>query len=136
MDDLVHLLVSADLVVGYNHLHFDYGVLEGYTVLDLGSRTLNLDLMADLKEILGRRVGLGPVAAATLGAGKTAVGVDALKWWREYKTTGSNEPLMRIAEYCAYDVKVTKCLHEYGQEYGYIRVDDGSGTEREVAVDW
>ena len=136
MDDLVHLLISADLVVGYNHLHFDYGVLEGYTVLDLGSRTLNLDLMADLKEILGRRVGLGPVAAATLGAGKTAVGVDALKWWREYKTTGRNEPLMRIAEYCAYDVKVTKCLHEYGRDHGYIRFDDGTGAEREVAVDW
>ena len=136
LEDLVQLLTKADLVVGYNHLHFDYGVLEGYTVLDLSSRTVNLDLMADLKELIGRRVGLGHVAAATLGTGKTAVGVDALKWWREHKTTGSNEPLMRIAEYCAYDVKVTKCLHEYGREHGHIKFDDGSGSEQEIAVDW
>ena len=136
LEDLIRLLIGADLVVGYNHLHFDYGVLEGYTVLDLVSRTVNLDLMADLKETMGRRVGLGHVAAATLGAGKTAVGVDALKWWREHKTTGSSEPLMRIAEYCAYDVKVTKCVHEYGQKHGHIKFDDGSGREQEVSVDW
>ena len=43
LEDLVQLLTKADLVVGYNHLHFDYGVLEGYTVLDLSSRTVNLD---------------------------------------------------------------------------------------------
>ena len=136
LEDLVQLLTMADLVVGYNHLHFDYGVLEGYTVLDLGSRTVNLDLMADLKEILGRRIGLGQVATATLGTGKSAVGVDALKWWREHQTTGSNEPLMKIAEYCAYDVKVTKCLHEHGREHGYVRYADGSGIEQKVAVNW
>ena len=136
LEDLVDLLKSADLVVGYNHLHFDYGVLEGYTVLDLFSVTVNLDLMADLKEALGRRVRLGQVATATLGTGKTAVGVDALKWWREHKTTGSHEPLMKIAEYCAYDVKVTKCLHEYGCEHGHVKYDDGSGREQEVPVNW
>ena len=136
LEDLVQLLTKADLVVGYNHLHFDYGVLEGYTVLDLGSQTVNLDLMVDLKEILGRRVGLDKVASATLGTGKTAVGVDALKWWREHKTTGNNEPLMKIAEYCAYDVKVTKCVHEYGRKYGHIKIDDGSGGEQEVEVNW
>ena len=73
LEDLVQLLTKADLVVGYNHLHFDYGVLEGYTILDLGSRTVNLDLMADLKEIIGRRVGLGHVAASTLEIGRAHV---------------------------------------------------------------
>lgn len=146
LEDLVQLLVRAELVVGYNHLHFDYGVLEGYTVLDLGSQTVNLDLMVDLKNIIGRRIGLGHVAAITLGAGKTAVGVDALKWWREHRavvgdqdkdsTTTYSEPLMKIAKYCAYDVKVTKCLHEFGRKHGYVKYDDGSGVEQEVAVNW
>ena len=147
LEDLVELLRKAELVVGYNHLHFDYGVLEGYTVLDLASQTVNLDLMVNLKEIVGRRMGLGQVAAATLGAGKTAVGVDALKWWREHMAeigdaagqdygNRYSEPLMKIAEYCAYDVKVTKCLHEFGQEHGHVRADDGSGSLQEIAVDW
>ena len=146
LEDLVQLLTRAELVVGYNHLHFDYGVLEGYTVLDLKSQTENLDLMVDLKEILGRRIGLGQVAASTLGTGKTAVGVDALKWWREHKAvvgeqarkpvTAYSEPLMKIAEYCAYDVKVTKCLHEYGRQHGHVKYDDGSGSQQEVEVNW
>ncbi|MEO1834543.1 MAG: ribonuclease H-like domain-containing protein [Akkermansiaceae bacterium] len=136
LEDLVRLLTQAELVVGYNHLHFDYGVLQGYTVLDLGSQTANLDLMVDLKEHIGRRIGLDKVASATLGTGKTAVGMDALKWWREHKMTGSNEPLMKIAEYCAYDVKVTKCVHEYGQEHGHVMYDDGSGNEQIVPVKW
>jgi DEAD/DEAH box helicase domain-containing protein len=136
LEDLVRLLTKAELVVGYNHLHFDYGVLQGYTVLDLGSQTANLDLMVDLKEHIGRRIGLDKVASATLGTGKIAVGVDALKWWREHKMTGSNEPLMKIAEYCAYDVKVTKCVHEYGQEHGHVMCDDGSGNEQIVPVKW
>ena len=136
LDDLVALLTRADLVVGYNHLHFDYGVLEGYTVLDLGAQTINLDLMVDLKKHIGRRIGLDKVASATLGTGKTAVGIDALKWWREYKTTGDTEPLFKIAEYCAYDVKVTKCVHEYGAEHGHIKFDDGSGNAQVVPVHW
>ena len=69
-------------------------------------------------------------------ASDDTVGVDALKWWREHQTTGSNEPLMKIAEYCAYDVKVTKCLHEHGREHGYVRYADGSGIEQKVAVNW
>ncbi len=147
LKDLVELLRRAELVVGYNHLHFDYGVLEGYIPLDLESQTVNLDLMVNLKEIVGRRIGLGQVAAATLGAGKTAVGIDALKWWREHKAEVGGDPdqdygkkyskpLMKIAEYCAYDVKVTKCLHEYGRKHGFVRVDDGTGSLQEVAVDW
>lgn len=136
LEDLVQLLIKADLVVGYNHLHFDYGVLEGYTILDLQSQTVNLDLMVDLKEHIGRRIGLDKVASATLGTGKTAVGIDALKWWREYKTTGDRAPLMKIAEYCAYDVKVTKCVHEYGREHGHVKYDDGSGNEQIVPVHW
>ena len=34
-DDLVKMLTRADLVVGYNHIYFDYPVLQGYTILDL-----------------------------------------------------------------------------------------------------
>ncbi len=136
LDDLVALLTKAELVVGYNHLHFDYGVLEGYTVLDLGAQTVNLDLMVDLKVHTGRRIGLDKVASATLGSGKSAAGIDALKWWRDYKTTGDAATIMKIAKYCAYDVKVTKCLHEYGREHGHVKYDDGSGIEQIVPVHW
>ena len=135
LDRLVDLLRKADQVVGYNHLFFDYGVLEGYTVLDLEAQTVNLDMMIDLHGHTGRRIGLDKVASATLGTGKTAVGTDALKWWQQYKNSGDSEVLMKIAEYCAYDVKVTKCVHEYGVEHGHIKYTDGPG-EQIVPVQW
>ena len=43
---------------------------------------------------------------------------------------------MKIAEYCAYDVKVTKCVHEYGVENGRLKYPDRAGHMQEVEVSW
>ncbi len=50
VDGLVDQLRRADLVVGFNILHFDYEVLMGYTVLDLPSQLATLDLMLDIEK--------------------------------------------------------------------------------------
>lgn len=136
VNELVDELVRADLVVGWNHVEFDYPVLQGYTIYDLPNQTVNLDMMLDLQEHLGFRLKLDAAAEGSLGMGKTADGLDALKWWQEYKKTGSNEPLMKIAEYCAFDVKVTKCVHEFGVQHGLIRYHDRGGQLQEVGVKW
>jgi len=136
MDALVDQLCKADLVVGYNHLHFDYPVLQGYTVLDLASQTVNLDMLAELEQQLGFRLKLDAVASATLGTGKSGDGLDALKWWKQYKKTGDADWLLKIAEYCAYDVKVTKLVHEAGVNKGLLQYHDRGGMLQEVQVDW
>lgn len=136
LDGLIDMLRTAELVVGYNHVRFDYGVLEGHTILDLAAQTINLDMLLDLEEHTGKRIKLDSVASATLGAGKSAVGTDALKWWQQYKRSGELEPMMKIAEYCAYDVKVTKCVHEYGVEHGHVKYEDKSGRTEVVPVHW
>lgn len=136
VEELVEELVKADLVVGWNHVEFDYPVLQGYTILDLANQTLNLDMMLALQEILGFRLKLDAAAAGCLGMGKTADGLDALKWWQEHKKTGRLEPLMKIAEYCAFDVKVTKCVHEYVVEHGHLRYHDKGGQLQQVELAW
>ncbi|MDP0491749.1 MAG: ribonuclease H-like domain-containing protein [Verrucomicrobiota bacterium JB023] len=136
MDALVEQLRRADLVVGHNHVEFDYPVLQKYTVLELVEQTVNLDTMLDLQVRTGRRWKLDAVASASLGLGKSASGVDALKWWQEYLKTGNQQPLIDIAEYCAIDVKVTKCVYEYGVANGMVKIDDGSAQPVEVEVDW
>lgn len=136
MDRLAEELVRADLVVGWNHLQFDYPVLQPYVFPTLAEQTINLDMMLDLEERLGFRLKLDSVASATLGTGKTADGLDALRWWQEHKRSGDFAPLRKIAEYCAYDVKVTRCVHEYALEHGLLRYDDRSGRVTEIAVDW
>lgn len=136
LEQLVEQLLKAELVVGFNHLQFDYPVLQGYTVLDLASQTVNLDLLLDLEARLGQKVRLAAVASATLGTGKSADGLDALKWWRKFKDSGDTAWLVKIAEYCAYDVKVTRRVHEFGVAEGRLRYHDRAGVLHEVAVDW
>jgi DEAD/DEAH box helicase domain-containing protein len=111
-------------------------VLQGYTIYDLPAQTVNLDMMLDLQGKLGFRMKLDAAASASLGTGKSADGLDALKWWQEYKKTGSTEPLMKIAEYCAFDVKVTKCVHEYALANGHLKFHDRGGQLQEVPVAW
>jgi uncharacterized protein YprB with RNaseH-like and TPR domain len=135
-DALVDMLLKADLVVGYNHIYFDYPVLQGYTILDLPNQTLNLDMLIEVEKVLGHRLKLDSIASATLGMGKSADGLDALRWWQEYKKTRNLEPMMKIAEYCCYDVKVTKEVYEYALKNGHLKYKDRNGNMAEVEVDW
>jgi hypothetical protein len=128
-DALVDRLRRADLVVGYNVLRFDYDVLMAYTILDLRENLRTLDLMADIEEISGQRPKLESVGQGTLGVGKTAEGLDAIRWWREGR-------LMEIARYCCFDVKVTKLVHEYGAANKEVLFTDRFGRPQRVAVDW
>lgn len=136
MDALVQQLLRADLVVGHNHLEFDYPVLQQYTVLELAEQTVNLDTMISLHEIAGRRFKLDAVASGSLGLGKSASGVDALKWWQEYLKTGNKQALIDIAEYCALDVKVTKGVYEYGVANGFVKIQEGGASPIQVPVPW
>jgi len=129
ISDLVHQMVRADLVVGFNHISFDYEVLLGHTVFDFREQLRSLDLLVELEQKLGHRLKLEAVAAATLGTGKTADGLEAIRWWQQGK-------MAEIAEYCCYDVKVTKCIHEYGAKHGHVKYHDRNGREQSVAVEW
>ncbi|HLB34723.1 MAG: helicase [Verrucomicrobia bacterium RIFCSPHIGHO2_12_FULL_41_10] len=114
---LIDRLTKADLVVGYNVRRFDYEVLMGYTILDLPHYIPTLDLLEVVEKTLGHRLSLDAVASATLGVGKTGDGLDAIRWWREGK-------MMEIAEYCCFDVKVTKLVHEFAMAHGELHFVD------------
>ncbi len=128
-DALIEQLMKADKIIGFNHVGFDLPVLQKYTILDLPAQTINLDLLLDLEQRLGHRLKLDAVASATLGFGKTADGLEAIKWWREGK-------ILQIAEYCAYDVKVTKEVHEFGVQHGFVKYKDRFGNDQQVEVNW
>ncbi len=129
VDELIDQIVRADLVIGFNHISFDYAVLQGYTAWEIASQAISLDLMVDVEQVLGHRLKLESIASASLGAGKTADGLDAIRWWQEGK-------IMKIAEYCCYDVKVTKEVHEYGVANKLVKYEDRFGRVQTVPVDW
>lgn len=129
VDHLVRQLVRADLVVGFNVLSFDYEVLMGYTILDLPDQCRTLDMLVDVEAKLGHRIKLDSLAQASLGVGKTGDGLEALRWWKEGK-------LYEIAEYCCFDVKVTKLVHEYGLKNRVVHYTDKFNQKKCVKVEW
>ncbi|VVM08455.1 hypothetical protein MAMC_02170 [Methylacidimicrobium cyclopophantes] len=129
VEALIQELRNADLIVGFNILGFDFPVLEAYTVFDLQDLP-TLDLLQHVEAQTGRRMSLESLARATLGVGKTAEGVQALRWWKEGK-------LLPIAEYCCYDVKVTRLLHEHGIRHGEILYFNEQTQRKEsIPVHW
>ena len=128
VDNLLTELQRADLVVGFNNLRFDYEVLHAYTILDL-TQIPTLDMCIDLHQKLNHRLSLDSIAVATLGAEKTAEGMQAIRWFRDGK-------LLEIAEYCCIDVKITRLVHEYGTNNKQLFYLNRFGGKLSVPVCW
>ncbi len=128
INDLVTELFRADLVIGFNNLRFDYEVLHGYTVMDL-TQVPTLDMLVELQKTLPHRLSLDSIAVSTLGVEKTSEGLQAITWYREGK-------LLEIAEYCCYDVKITRMVHEYGALNKQLFYRNRFGNKLSVAVQW
>jgi len=128
VDDLIRELQRADLVVGFNNLRFDYEVLHGYTALDL-RQLPTLDMLVVLQNQLQHRLSLDAIATATFGVEKTAEGMQAIEWYKAGK-------LMDIAEYCCYDVKITRLVHEYGVQNRQLHYHNRFGKRLTVPVSW
>jgi DEAD/DEAH box helicase domain-containing protein len=128
VDDLVAELMRADVVIGFNHVNFDYEVLHAYTAFDL-KQVPALDLMVELQKTMNHRLSLDAIAVSTLGVEKTSEGLQAIRWFREGK-------LLDIAEYCCYDVKITRLVHEYGTAHKQLFYRNRFGSKLSVQVSW
>jgi DEAD/DEAH box helicase domain-containing protein len=128
VDELLAELQRADLVIGFNNLGFDYEVLHGYTILDL-RQLPTLDMLVEIKKALPHRLSLDSIAHATMGVEKTSEGLQAIRWFKEGK-------LAEIAEYCCYDVKITRLVHEYGAKHKQLFYTNKFGSKLSVPVSW
>lgn len=135
--EMIQHLKQAGLIVGFNHIGFDYKVVAGARHVKGDQRQKlyaelaqlhNLDMLVELKKILGHRLKLDSLARPTLGAGKSADGLQALVWYKEGK-------LDKIIEYCKDDVKVTRDLHQYALKNNELLYDSNSGVKT-VKVSW
>ena len=127
--DMARALASAPLVVGFNLLRFDYAVLEPHAP-GFNFRALpTLDMLVSVHERLSYRLSLDNLAKATLGAAKSADGLQALQWWKEGR-------LDEIEAYCRKDVALTRDLYLFGREHGYLLFTNKAGKEVRVRVGW
>jgi hypothetical protein len=128
VNDLINELLRADLVVGFNVYRFDYEVLHGYSVIDL-RQIPTLDILIDLQKVINHRLSMDAVAASTLGLEKTSEGLQAIEWFRQGK-------LIEIAEYCCYDVKITRLLHEFGMAHQQLYYRNRFGARLSAQLPW
>ncbi len=120
------ILEQADLIIGYNSDHFDIPILNRYYAGDL-TKIKSLDLLVEIRNVLGRRLKLDSIAKATLGKGKSGSGLDAVKWWQQGK-------IDKIRKYCLDDVRITKEIYEYAKANGKLKYSD-FGTTREIPIE-
>jgi len=125
---LVGKLRSADLVVGFNVIGFDYTVLQPYSDFDL-QEINTFDMLVDLKKLLNFRLSLNHLAEHTLNAKKSADGLISLQWYREGK-------IDKIIHYCKQDVQITRDLYLFGAEHGYVNYQSRSGNPLQLEVNW
>ena len=137
IQEMVDHFYRADQIVGFNHVGFDYRVVAGVRHADSHERSQlhtelaglkNFDMLLELKKLLGHRLKLESIARPTLGIGKSADGLQALKWYKEGK-------LDKIIEYCKVDVEDTRDVHRYALENGKLHYDSRSGIKT-VNLDW
>lgn len=112
LNQLYPLLENASYIVGYNSRSFDLPVLQAYYHGDINNLS-QFDILDDIREKIGRRIGLNDVASATLDVKKSGHGLMAIDYYKEGKWE-------ELKQYCMDDVMVTKKLFDYGMEKGEI----------------
>lgn len=128
VDDLLAVMRELDLVVGFNTTRFDYRVLSRYTDFDF-RRLPSLDILEEVRNRLGYRLSLVHLARASLGAGKSGDGLQALRWWKEGR-------ISEIIAYCRSDVRITRELFLLGRRQGHLLFHNKAGQAVRVPVDW
>ena len=125
---LVEKLRTADLVVGFNVIGFDYTVLQPYSDFDL-QEINTFDMLVDVKKLLNFRLSLNHLAQHTLNAKKSADGLISLQWYKEGR-------IDKIIHYCKQDVEITRDLYLFGEEHGFVNYQSRSGNPLQLEVNW
>ncbi len=109
-------LQSAHLIVSFYGKKFDIPVMEKYFPFKL-TAIKHTDLLEEVEKRLGRRIGLGVLAEANLGIGKTAHGLEAIEFWKKGE-------IQKLKDYCLQDVKITKELYDRMRTQQYLWIPE------------
>jgi DEAD/DEAH box helicase domain-containing protein len=126
---LIAELKSADRVIGFNIINFDYEVLKPYAPGENLRSIRTTDMLQEIYRTLNFRLSLDSIAKATLGTNKSADGRQSVEWFR-------NGELDRVVEYCKADVDITRRVYEFGRENGFVQYYSKLGSKLKVAVNW
>ncbi|PIP29982.1 hypothetical protein COU12_01230 [Candidatus Jorgensenbacteria bacterium CG10_big_fil_rev_8_21_14_0_10_54_38] len=129
LNKLNKLFQDAYLLVGFSSKRFDIPVLEKHFTFN-ASAIPHFDILEEVEKSYGRRVGLGVIAEANLGAGKSASGLQAIEFYKQGE-------MNKLKEYCLQDVKLTKGLYELIKKQGYLWIPQRDVPQMaKVTINW
>jgi len=121
------ILEQADMLIGFNSDHFDIPLLDKYYPGDL-TKIKSLDVMREIRTVIGRRIKLDYIAEGTLGRNKISHGLEAVRWWKEGK-------IDEIVKYCIEDVRITKDIYDYALKNNKLFYKENGGPKQEIKLD-
>lgn len=127
LNKLFLIFENCSYIIGFNIDHFDMQVLQAHYPGKI-TQFQTFDICEDIKNRIGRRLGLNDIIFATLGKRKTGHGFLAIDLYRQGK-------MDELKRYCLDDVRLTKELFDYGVKKGTVNYLDEKG-KNDVPVDW
>ncbi|MCX8035172.1 MAG: ribonuclease H-like domain-containing protein [Candidatus Dojkabacteria bacterium] len=124
LNNFLQDLQDANEIVGYNILGYDIPVLDRYFSFDWNSKKL-VDIFMILVEEHGLYLKLDNIAHATLGEGKNAHGLEAVRFYKLGQ-------LEKLKEYCDNDVDITRRIYEFLVSNNCLYYFDGLGEKIRV----
>ncbi len=119
--ELGKALQKTQLIVTFAGKRFDLPVMEKY--FDFNVHAINhYDILEEIEEKYGRRIGLGILAEANIGASKTGHGLEATELYAKGE-------IEKLKSYCLNDVKLTKDLYELIKKQGYLWIPQRNSNE-------
>jgi len=118
---------NASYIIGYNINSFDLPVFQAYYPGKVENFSV-FDILEDIREKIGRRLGLNDLITATLNKRKTGHGLAAIDYFK-------NKDFDKLKKYCLDDVILTKELFDFGIKNKKIYYLTPFGKE-EVEVYW
>jgi DEAD/DEAH box helicase domain-containing protein len=122
------LLKESGALIGFSLNYFDIPVLKGRFPHNF-SRLKVIDILEEVERQRGHKIGLGQLAQANIGAGKTGSGLEAIELYREGK-------IEELKNYCLNDVKITKDLYELAKNQGHLIIPSHYSTPVKINIVW
>lgn len=127
--DAGEILKDSDLIIGFAISRFDLPVMAKHYDFDLFSIP-RIDLLDEIEDMTGKRIGLDLLAQTNLGVGKNGHGLEATILYREGK-------IDELKKYCLNDVKITKELYDLAKIQGHLMVPQRNQPQPvKVSFDW
>lgn len=125
------LLKDTGAFIGFALHYFDIPVLKTHFphLLQEFKKLKVIDILEEVENQRGHKIGLDALAQANVNAGKTGHGLEAIELYREGR-------IEELKNYCLNDVKLTRDLYELALQQGHLIIPSRYSMPVKINIAW